>query len=500
MKDISKNLDLVLKNLTTNIDEVNANLDEVSTKVDAKQDAITSSNKLAYGLISGTPEIPEKTSQLTNDSGFVTSGYVTTAISGKLDAPSGGTEGQVLTKTANGEEWADAQGGTIKVDDKVASGAFVVDFAGAQIQKYVVESAVSGSFTVQYDNTDIPNGTAPTIELQIPVTGDVSLVNLPAKTKVIDMPEVLSGGEYTYHDIVFRAQKDLNGKVRIYANYSYKFDEKRASDNYFYFEATDSNVGPMLNWCDDDNDPEEPLHLEYSTDKVNWTPIPTSAFLIDKCWSYTLENVGDRLYLRGDNATINTSAMFDDPVTTNSHFYNFVGGPGLSIGGNIMSLIDSEMETDEVPECCFAYLFSYAGLTSTSALILPAMTLNAHCYEGMFKENADMVDTPQTLPATTLAPYCYKDMFNACYTIEAAPEIMATTYSAGGYDMEGMFYDAECMVNLKVHFTAWSPSTDATLNWLYHAGYEGTFYCPSGLDTTTRGQSTVQDEWTVVNY
>jgi hypothetical protein len=40
-----------------------------------KQDEITSSNKLDYSLISNTPTIPENTSDLTNDSGFITSSY-----------------------------------------------------------------------------------------------------------------------------------------------------------------------------------------------------------------------------------------------------------------------------------------------------------------------------------------------------------------------------------------------------------------------------------------
>ena len=148
---------------------------------DAKQTAITADNKLDYALLSGTPAIPTKTSDLTNDSGFATSGYVddglalkqdiideSNPISGnavlvtydpwtgdpeftaeaainmahsealqaqadatqanadiqivsgvvdtKLEAPSGGTAGQVLTKTADGAEWADAQSGNDSTD------------------------------------------------------------------------------------------------------------------------------------------------------------------------------------------------------------------------------------------------------------------------------------------------------------------------------------------------------------------------------------------------
>ena len=85
----------------------------VDAEVSGKQDAITSSNKLDYALLSGTPTIPTKTSDLNNDSNFATETYVDEQISGKLDAPSGGISGQVLTKTSDGVEWADAQGGAV---------------------------------------------------------------------------------------------------------------------------------------------------------------------------------------------------------------------------------------------------------------------------------------------------------------------------------------------------------------------------------------------------
>lgn len=55
--------------------------------------------------------IPTKTSQLDNDSGYLTQHQ---DISGKLDKPANdvsATAGQVMTKTADGQEWADAAGG-----------------------------------------------------------------------------------------------------------------------------------------------------------------------------------------------------------------------------------------------------------------------------------------------------------------------------------------------------------------------------------------------------
>lgn len=86
-----------------------------------KEDLIGPNHKIAFDNVSGHPAIPTKTSDLTNDSDFQTAAEVTAAIasatSGKLDAPAGGSEGQVLTKTAGGAEWADAQGGGIEPYD-----------------------------------------------------------------------------------------------------------------------------------------------------------------------------------------------------------------------------------------------------------------------------------------------------------------------------------------------------------------------------------------------
>ena len=44
----------------------------LSGEVQGKQNLITSNNKLDYSLLSSTPGIPTKTSDLTNDDGFIT--------------------------------------------------------------------------------------------------------------------------------------------------------------------------------------------------------------------------------------------------------------------------------------------------------------------------------------------------------------------------------------------------------------------------------------------
>ena len=82
---------------------------------DEKEDIVTKEKLEAVEAA-----IPTKTSQLDNDSGFITSapvtsvntktGAVTLSAADVSAIPSTltGTAGQVLTKTANGQEWKDA--------------------------------------------------------------------------------------------------------------------------------------------------------------------------------------------------------------------------------------------------------------------------------------------------------------------------------------------------------------------------------------------------------
>lgn len=72
--------------------------------------------------------IPTKTSQIENDSGYLTQHQ---DISGKLDKPANdatATEGQLLTKTANGQEWQDRE-----------KGVFFVRMANGKTDKTVTE-------------------------------------------------------------------------------------------------------------------------------------------------------------------------------------------------------------------------------------------------------------------------------------------------------------------------------------------------------------------------
>ena len=85
----------------------------------------------------------------------------------------------------------------------------------------------------------------------------------------------------------------------------------------------------------------------------------------------------------------------------------------IAASGNVMSLIDGEGITTEIPqEYCFYNLFSGCS-TLTQAPDLPATTLTDYCYENMFSGCTSLSKAPE-LPASELKQECYKNMFKEC--------------------------------------------------------------------------------------
>lgn len=99
--------------------------------------------------------------------------------------------------------------------------------------------------------------------------------------------------------------------------------------------------------------------------------------------------------------------------------------------GNIMSLLYEDFaDRTELPaDDTFFQLFKdNARLTDASGLLLPAKTLKAKCYMGMFDGCTSLITAPKELPATTLQNYCYNGMFYGCTSLITAPkELPATT-------------------------------------------------------------------------
>lgn len=161
--------------------------------------------------------------------------------------------------------------------------------------------------------------------------------------------------------------------------------------------------------------------LEYSRDGVNWENFIT---INDSDPRYIQEvmlpKAGDRIYVRnrGNASTFSTSPE--------DHFQFYVGGH-VAASGNLMSLIDKGCNTLEVP-CDYAFYALFANCYRlVSAPELPATTLTAECYRGMFYNCTSLEKGPSSLPAQILKQSCYNQMFMGCTKLEQTPTIFATT-------------------------------------------------------------------------
>ncbi|MBQ0062897.1 MAG: hypothetical protein KBS94_02570, partial [Prevotella sp.] len=235
----------------------------------------------------------------------------------------------------------------------------------------------------------------------------------------------------------------------------------------------------------------EAVTIEYSTDEgATWTTVDFSTVVTTG--DITLTNVGDKVYFRNNG----TSATFSQSA---DNYYQFVMSGNVAASGNVMSLIDKNVESANIPcNYCFYGLFAFCKtLTNAADLKLPATTLTGRCYSNMF-EFCSALTTAPALPATTLKEHCYFYMFSNCHSLEKAPELPAETLESSCYGC--MFNDCHKLNYVRVGFTEWG--FNATGKWLCDAGTEATnhdFACSEELNVNTRDDDHVPEGWTITH-
>jgi hypothetical protein len=196
----------------------------------------------------------------------------------------------------------------------------------------------------------------------------------------------------------------------------YEKKEGPAPDNWLCFTAEEA--GSQV-WYTNEHGDSPDVH--YSIDGgETWSPL----YRGDRI---TLENVGDKVYLKGDNA-----GGFSHVGMHNS--FSMTGK--IAASGSVMSLIDGKGVTTVIPnDSCFIGLFTGCQAL-TQAPELTATTLTNGCYLNMFSACESLTKAPE-LPATELADHCYEYMFTHCKGLESAPELPATEMKDFCY--KGMF-------------------------------------------------------------
>ena len=157
--------------------------------------------------------------------------------------------------------------------------------------------------------------------------------------------------------------------------------------------------------------------ISMSRDKQTWTNVTPDA---TPTYFITL-NVGEKVYIKGNNYAYNEQWSEQDYFTSTGRF---------NVSGNIMSLLyedDFQNKTILESSCAFRRLFANANkLVSAEHLVLPATTLAGYCYGHMFLGCTSLNKAPK-LPATNLSNMCYEHMFEGCTSLTTAPELPATS-------------------------------------------------------------------------
>lgn len=187
------------------------------------------------------------------------------------------------------------------------------------------------------------------------------------------------------------------------------------------------------------------------------------------------------------NAETNWSYTKEDTDYLTGDFYYFSFSNKVEASGNVSTLLNSTGTVSTLPSYAFVGLFqNCANLVSAPSLPDKNVTLGDYCYAGMFYQCTSLRSAPE-LPAETLKYRCYAYMFAGC----------------------------EKLQSIKVGFTSWQNSTNATYNWAYttrqykrsaifvsendyHAfsATGGTFYKESSLSFET-GVSRIPTGWVI---
>lgn len=301
--------------------------------------------------------------------------------------------------------------------------------------------------------------------------------------------------------------------------------------NELCFTAEEANCTVGMTHLGTNQTTTKPL-MYYSTDnKQTWTSWDGS--------NITLANVGDKMYVYGDN--------LDGFNYSGNDRSQFATSGRVAASGNVMSLITRYGDREYIPtSSCFYYLFS--GTTITTAPELPAITLTNQCYQNMFynctnlttppsvlpatklkincyrsmfygctnltttpellatkladsccnamfKYCSSLTTAPSVLPSTTLTSNCYFEMFTGCTNLTIAPELPATTLATNCY--YGMFRNCSSLNYIKVLATSWN--TSAATDWVSGVAATGTFDkpCDTVIPTATNG---IPSGWTIIDH
>jgi hypothetical protein len=306
---------------------------------------------------------------------------------------------------------------------------------------------------------------------------------------------------------------------------------------------TIGNSGIPTNWVVNNNDDDMNGEVTFTAEEPNSTiglerlsskqtleyrlNTYSNWMIMDISTNITLENIGDKVYIRGNLSDSNSQSDYTQfkmtgKISATGECNSLWGGLcnnmycGYKMFYNCTPLITAPKLSDTIlTEGCYNSMF-YGCSNLTTAPELPATILTEGCYNSMFYGCTSLITAPE-LPATTLAKGCYNSMFYGCSNLTTAPELPATILTEGCY--QKMFIDCiSLIVAPELPATTLSPfcynemfygcininyikclatdisSDNCTTDWVKNISYNGTFI--SDMNTQwTIGDSGIPTNW-----
>ena len=236
------------------------------------------------------------------------------------------------------------------------------------------------------------------------------------------------------------------------------------------------------------------VSVEYSYDKQKWTSLKASLMLD----SYFTLAIGERVYIRGNNKTVNSSGYtYEWNGFTSNRSTNV-----LHIGGNIMSLFYGDkfktatVFDNSVKAHCMGMFVGFAGLTDASQLVLPVKDISTvSTYGYMFQDCAQLVLPPVLDLETPNNGSICQYMFYNCKALTETPDLKITkmNYYYGVYAY--MFYYCGNLSKITIRMASWD-SYNGNYEMFKGIASKGTIYMPSNA-TWSPSSYGVPAEWTV---
>lgn len=199
-----------------------------------------------------------------------------------------------------------------------------------------------------------------------------------------------------------------------------------------YFSITAEAAAAKINLIQQGSGAEKP-QLQFSLDDgATW-----QTFIAGSS-SVTLSSVGDKVLFRGTNPN-GFNRAYDKG-------YKFTSTANISVGGNLMTLVDGDNPSSIVPATgCFALLFNgCTRLVSAANLLLPASS-TPFAYYRMFMGCTALTTSPASIQMRTIEESACLDMFRGCTALTSMPVIAVDTIGESG--CENMFMTCRALTN-----------------------------------------------------